>query len=253
MCYTCETTVNSEGNLVGWGDRSCLDNPHQYHLEVCDQDQDVCVTQFKAEWKLLGEQHYTMRRGCGKSSQIETDCLTLQARNYKGRECTQTCRDLNAAGCNNGTEIWNQFAGNAVETCRSCSDHIFGNEATSDCAKLTSTSMECPIYAREGCFSSRLVYDTNGDQESDTYHGCSSFRTRNDQKECFNVEIEDSFNQQGETKTTCKETCTDDDCNQQITEIIDGPNSLHFCAVCTVRMDHFNNTVSFQLQILINH
>ena len=242
MCYTCETMVNQAGDQVGWGDPSCLLNPHQYHLEVCDQDQDVCVTQFKAEWKLLGEQHYTMRRGCGKSSDIEADCLQVDARNYKAKECIKMCRDLNAAGCNNGTDIFNEFAGDKVETCRTCSDHVFGNQASTDCAAFESTSQECPIYARQGCFSSRFVYDTNADQESDTFHGCSSFRTRNDGKECFNVNIDDGYNS-GEVKTTCKETCITDDCNQKITNIIDGPDSLHFCAVCTVRMDHFNNTV----------
>ena len=186
-----------------------------------------------------------MRRGCSKSENFpqNNECLSLNANNYKARECVETCRELSSAGCNNGTEIFNQFAGNNVDKCRTCSDHVFGNQASKDCAKSESTSQECPVYAKQGCFSSRVVYDTNMDQESDTYHGCSAFRTSFDKKMCFNVNVEDNFGQASDQKTTCKETCTTDDCNQDVTEIIDGPQSEHFCAVCTVRMDHFNNTI----------
>ena len=244
MCFTCETSVNHEGQMVGWGDPSCLTNPHSYQLEFCSEDQDACVTEFRAEWKLLGQQTYTMRRGCGKKEDVQEGCVNLQANSYKIKECVETCQDLNVAGCNGDNSIFDNFGTDAVESCRTCTDHVYGNQVPSDCAKDPATSKECPTYANAACFSSRFVFDTNGLQESDTYHGCSSFRTHYDSKQCFTVNVEDGFNQQGNQQTTCKETCTDgDDCNQQITEIIDDPVSSHFCAVCSVRMDHFNNTV----------
>ena len=34
MCYSCEVTFNSMGQLVGWGDMSCLDHPEERHLQV---------------------------------------------------------------------------------------------------------------------------------------------------------------------------------------------------------------------------
>ena len=243
MCYTCETTINHEGQLVGWGDPSCLTNPTRYQLEICDEDQDVCVTEFRADWKLLGQQTYTMRRGCGKSENVQNDCLTIQAENFKAKQCTETCQDLNVAGCNNETTIFDNFKTNQVESCRTCSDHVYGNQVPSDCAKNVETSAECPPYATAACFSSRFVYDTNGLQESDTYHGCSAFKTSQNEKKCFTVNVEDGFNQQGQTQSTCKESCDSNDCNLAITEIITDPISEHFCAVCTVRMDHFNQTV----------
>ena len=47
VCYTCEVTVDQTGEMVGWGDLSCLMSPHNYHLEICAGDQDICVTEFK--------------------------------------------------------------------------------------------------------------------------------------------------------------------------------------------------------------
>ena len=34
MCYSCEVTFNSMGQLVGWGDMACLDHPEERHLQV---------------------------------------------------------------------------------------------------------------------------------------------------------------------------------------------------------------------------
>ena len=82
MCYTCETAVNHEGQMVGWGDLACLENPNDYQLEFCADDQDICVTEFSAEWRLAGMQVYTMRRGCSKSNGISDGCLVANGNNY---------------------------------------------------------------------------------------------------------------------------------------------------------------------------
>ena len=42
----------------------------------------------------------------------------------------------------------------------------------------------------ELCFSSRFIYETNGLAESDTYHGCSTFRITSDSKSCIVVTTE---------------------------------------------------------------
>ena len=47
MCFTCEATLNHEGQMVGWGDPSCVTEPHRYQLELCDEDHDICVIEFK--------------------------------------------------------------------------------------------------------------------------------------------------------------------------------------------------------------
>ena len=82
MCYTCETAVNHEGQMVGWGDLACLEDPNDYQLEFCADDQDICVTEFSAEWRLAGMQVYTMRRGCSKSNGISDGCLVANGNNY---------------------------------------------------------------------------------------------------------------------------------------------------------------------------
>ena len=38
MCYSCEVTFNSMGQLVGWGDMACLDHPEERHLQVNPND-----------------------------------------------------------------------------------------------------------------------------------------------------------------------------------------------------------------------
>ena len=45
MCYSCEVTFNSMGQLVGWGDMACLDHPEERHLQV----------KMKADRKILNE------------------------------------------------------------------------------------------------------------------------------------------------------------------------------------------------------
>ena len=106
MCYSCEASINHLGHLQGWGDASCVDHPHNGMLTFCDEDEDSCATEFTAEWKLLGQQVYTMKRGCGKQSELEEGCLSMFADNYKHKTCRQTCTDINAVGCNGDTSIF---------------------------------------------------------------------------------------------------------------------------------------------------
>ena len=56
MCYACEAAINHLGQLQGWGDPSCIDHPHSGMITFCDDDEDTCITEFTAEWKLLGQQ-----------------------------------------------------------------------------------------------------------------------------------------------------------------------------------------------------
>ena len=148
-----------------------------------------------------------------------------------------------------------EFSTGVVEECRTCSDHVYGNNPPEDCAKDETKTSKCPEYADaacfssefetkisfskllytffrnfmyfclffdfsrkinkipkslkthtkqkihanfskkllaffELCFSSRFIYETNGLAESDTYHGCSTFRITSDSKSCIVVTTE---------------------------------------------------------------
>ena len=210
-----------------------------------------------------------MKRGCGKKVELETGCLNMYADNYKHKTCRQICTDINAVGCNGDTSIFKviffnlfknsnnycylqDFSTGVVEKCRTCSDHVYGEHVQTDCAKNEAVGFACPEYADSSCFSSRFIFETNGLVESDTHHGCSTFRVTSDSKACIAVSTE-TGPVHGEVKQTCKETCSENECNEAITEIDNGNDggnggdggveSAHFCAVCSIAVDHFNNTV----------
>ena len=244
MCYTCEASINQEGKAVGIGDLACFDRPQNYHLELCADEDDICINEFRVDWQLQGEQIYTMRRLCGSSKrqapETKDDCLQVGNRNLQSKQCYETCESDNVAGCNSGNEIWNKFSVGKVSKCRVCSDHIYGSNNKEDCAADENTNKDCPIYADAACFSSRLVEDTNTAEESSTYHGCSSFRTGKDQLECNTVTVEDANSNVASVKEACKKSCTKDECNKDALKV---NTKTHYCSVCSVTVNHFNRTV----------
>jgi len=267
MCYACEVTFNQQGFPVGWGDMSCFNDLANRHLQFCPDESSTCVSQFEADWRLNGQQTFTMRRGCGDNSTVPNDqfpqCLSASGTNgnfhvkHCALQCDSTADESDDAACNgmaNDEKLLKSFSQQKVKNCKTCSDHLDNPEADSDCAK-GDVSMPCPIFADAACFSSRVNEQLEGNGayfSSDTYHGCSAFRITQDSKTCVNVETtEPNFqNPEGEKhiRSVCKESCTNDNCNDQLTELPGdgGPNSHHYCYSCSVTVNHLNQTVGWQ-------
>ena len=251
MCYTCQASINQEGKSVGVGDLACFDRPQNNHLQICDEGQDACITEFTANWQLEGEQVYTMRRLCGsttkkddnlteKTPETKQNCVVANQKSWKAKQCFDVCTSNTVSGCNGNTDIFKEFSVGKVDTCRVCSDHIYGNNNKEDCAVDESTNKKCPEYADAACFSSRLVEDTNTSEESWTYHGCSTWKTGKNKQECSTVTVEGQFGQVTSVKESCKKSCEENECNQDALKL--NPKK-HSCAVCSVTVNHFNRTV----------
>ena len=248
MCYSCEVTFNQMGQMLGWGDYSCFDDLSERHLQFCKEGSTACVTAFEADWRSTGQQTYTMRRGCGDES-TEIGCLSATGPNgnFHAKRCTEKCDNSETIGCNDNNSIFNSFTQKRVSKCKTCSDHFEDPNTESDCAK-GETSFPCPLYADAACFSSRASIQLESELStfsSNTYHGCSSFRISQDSKTCFNVEKTDNDSGDMHIESICKESCSTDDCNDELTALPgdDGPLSHHFCYACSVTVNHLNQTV----------
>ena len=183
-CYACEVTFNQMGQMVGWGDFGCYQDLADHHLQLCSDEASSCVTQFEADWRVNGQQTFTMRRGCG-SAVTEPGCLSVAGDNgnYHAKRCTETCTE--GVSCNGDNAILKQFSQGRVKNCKTCSDHLDDPLAIFfDCSQ-GETSRPCPEFADAACFSSRKDVQTGGMGStftSDSYHGCSAFRITEDSK-----------------------------------------------------------------------
>jgi len=144
----------------------------------------MCVTSFEADWRVDGQQTYTLRRGCAYAD-TETGCLSATGPNgnYHAKRCGEKCDNTETIGCNNDNSIFGKFTQKRVTKCKTCSDHLDDALAESDCAE-GETSFPCPEYADAACFSSRASVQHESDISyfsSNTYHGCSSFRISHDE------------------------------------------------------------------------
>ena len=79
-----------------------------------------------------------------------------------------------------------------------------------------------------------------------TYYITYSGNPNSDSKTCFNIEQSSPDEEKTEVQSICKETCSEDDCNDQLTDFPgDGGNPIseHFCYSCTVTVNHLNQTI----------
>ena len=100
--------------------------------------------------------------------------------------------------------------------------------------------LSCPLYANAGCFTSASRIRENQEDELDIIRGCSTFRGNYNCYDQNFISWDDESDEQINNKyTTCKETCSGDNCNSEKALIKSG-NSCH---VCRVVMDHNGNVI----------
>ena len=118
------------------------------------------MTEFEADWRLNGQQTFTMRRGCAPAEvdpELST-CLSSSGNNgiYHTKRCYEACDFDKQVACNDDNDIFKNFNSGGVKSCKTCSSHIFDPAEESDCAK-GEVSLECPDFANAACFSSRVT------------------------------------------------------------------------------------------------
>ena len=169
MVTPLKVTFNQQGLPVGWGDMGCFNDLQSRHLEFCPEESMNCRTDFEADWRLNGQQTFTMRRGCGGNETVSDGAPPgcLSASGGRGNIHVKHC-SLSCANNGNGTDgdaacngmaadetIYKSFSQGRVKNCKTCSDHLDDPLAQSDCAE-TALSMPCPMFADAACFSSRV-------------------------------------------------------------------------------------------------
>ena len=74
-CYVCQSTMNSQGELVGFGDSYCFnDNLGESadSLAVdCGRD-EYCLTDMRVNWTPQGDQEATITRRCSKEKCLKS-------------------------------------------------------------------------------------------------------------------------------------------------------------------------------------
>ena len=100
--------------------------------------------------------------------------------------------------------------------------------------------LSCPLYANAGCFTSASRIREDQEGELDIIRGCSTFQGNYNCYDQNFISWDDESDQQINNKyTTCKETCSGDNCNSEKAVIKSG-NSCH---VCRVVMDHNGDVI----------
>ena len=269
-CYTCSLTFDSNNKTIGVGHEDCLENPNASRLQFCWQDNAVCTTDLFADWGYNGKQYYNIRRGCGVAN-TEVGCQAGNMVNgqVSYKDCIRTC-DENE--CNNDLEIAEDFAtGNNHESCYACSyverddGTVEGNKFCADAPdKLPGTaSIKCPLFADAGCYTGtnvHLAVDDSGTVLEEVYKGCSSFDPSsisdwpneiddegNLKPYCYEEEGIIDGNGNPLDINTCKEFCTEPDCNKYHAspDTPDQPieDDAFKCFTCRITKDHMGNTI----------
>lgn len=270
-CYTCDLSFDSNNNTIGVGHPDCLDEPDIGRLQYCWQEDAVCTTDFFVDWAYNGQQYYRLRRGCGSAQATETGCQSgnMIDGQVSYKDCIRTCE---TSECNTGLEIANDLAtGNGHESCYACSyverddGTVEGNKFCADAPdKLPGTaSVTCPTYADAGCYTGtnlHLAVDGSGAVLEEVYKGCSSFDISsitqwpegtddegNNLPYCYTEEGIIDGNGNPLDLNTCKEFCTEPDCNKYHAspEKPDEPvdDDAFKCFSCRITKDHMGNTI----------
>merc|ERR1712227_150036 len=219
-CHTCEVYQDHQGNIIGAGNPACWDDPTKGDfLRECLEPGDICVTDFIVDWLPRGEMTYHISRHCGHPSEIQPHCHEEDYQKWMWKDCKSGCTE---EGCNTDfEELAKKFdAGNGDMVCHTCAyarnfDGSIMPNSNDNCGlpdvtdKLgTGNEYKCPIYANAGCYmSSTFIKQGTGYDNNihDDHKGCSTFKT--DKKYC------EDFVLDGQDYTSCKETCTSNQCN----------------------------------------
>ena len=239
-CYQCSTIEDHTGNVLGQSDGSCFsDTPSREYLQLCEDDDDVCVTDLFVEWQNRGGQRYGIRRRCAKPNTVPEQCLTEENGLYKFKDCSVTCED---SSCNVGLDdvLDKHDNGNNNLSCYNCQygyDYA-GNLLTGSDIRCQEESVsgslvpeKCPRYANAGCFTA-ASWDHSRDQIVEEDHkGCSAFLLPESEPECSTQILG------GTEVDVCRKTCTDNACN------FETPQRVLNCFVCDVTVDSSNSTI----------
>lgn len=123
-CYTCDHTVDAEGNSVGLAAmESCFfDVPNPSYIEECAPDENFCKSDLEADWFFGGMMTWRIRRGCSKSA-ASSSCTEFSHNSDQMhfKDCQTSCMGAN---CNTGTTaLFNKFDSGRTDeiSCYSCS------------------------------------------------------------------------------------------------------------------------------------
>ena len=132
-CYTCDHTVDAEGNSVGLAAmESCFfDVPNPSYIEECAPDENFCKSDLEADWFFGGMMTWRIRRGCAKSA-ASSSCTEFSHNSDQMhfKDCQTSCMGAN---CNTGTTaLFNKFDSGRTDeiSCYSCS-YLENDDGTS--------------------------------------------------------------------------------------------------------------------------
>ena len=239
-CYQCSTIQDHVGNVLGQTDSSCFsDTPSREYLQLCENDDDVCVTDLFVEWQNRGGQRYGVRRRCAAPETVPDQCLTEENGLYKFKDCSTTCDE---SSCNDSLEevLDKHDNGNHNLSCYNCqygydyagnllpgSDILCQEESVSG----SLYPEKCPLYANAGCFTAASWDHSREPIAEEDHKGCSPFLMPPNEPECTTNWIGS-----GEVES-CRHTCTENGCNYET------PQRVLNCFTCDVTVDSNNNTI----------
>jgi len=221
-CYTCDTTLDSNGIVVGIGSAECFSSEiHDSFLQPCQGNATVCVNEMEVDWFFYGAQLYRMKRGCSAVAPQERKCRTLASTDdHMLKDCATGCSDI---ACNKDVEEVQEMFGydqpQTVKSCLTCSfiekddGTVNGNKfCLEDEGHADELLKECPKYANTACYTgSNAHYDSRGSVHEEVFKGCSTFHLSDVASfacHLFDAEFD------GDTHWgVCKQTCTGDNCN----------------------------------------
>ncbi|CAG5104795.1 Oidioi.mRNA.OKI2018_I69.chr1.g1549.t1.cds [Oikopleura dioica] len=131
---------------------------------------------------------------------------------FEFKDCKTVCQE---DGCNDSrtnVEVLSEYSTGTVKSCRTCSETKIG--AYNDLECENEETIDCPAYADTSCFTAAYTREFDGTYSHQLNKGCSSFKSNfEDSPTCFEINHNGYENYREET---CKESCTEDNCNEAI-------------------------------------
>jgi len=217
-CYSCDVTLDSNGNVLGIGSDECFRNEiHESFLLPCTGNQTFCVNELEVDWFFYGAQTYRMKRGCSAMAPPNECTILASHEDHMLKDCATGCTDDK---CNADVEeVMKKFSANVgskVASCLTCSyvekddGSVAGNKyCLDDEGHSEELYVDCPTYANIGCYTgSNSHYDRDDVLHEEVFKGCSSFDFETDLIRCNLFD-----NGEDATWGVCKQTCIEDNCN----------------------------------------
>jgi len=231
-CYTCEVTVDSNNQTVGFGNPNCFGDWQDINdLRMCPSGTTHCAVDIEVDWFQNGEQQTRVRRGCAPPEEevpMYEECRIAVSQNqlFMYKDCTGYC---NMTACNSDTMLAAEKFVTGIaytqESCFTCKfgekddGSIFGNKYCADEPdKLDNASQKCALYNNLGCYTGTNAHYTNeGLSVEEVYKGCSAFEIpMNDEFGlCGIIYSDENPESDGYEVGACKQFCNDGpDCNK---------------------------------------